>query len=62
MALLQSKHKERKEWVMRGNMIGMVRADRREVIVRESRPSKELVWLVNGGEVRKDGEEEGQSC
>ncbi len=46
MALLQSKNKERKEWAMRGNMIGMVRADRREEVVQEARPSKELVLLV----------------
>ena len=60
MVLLKSKVKDRKEWAPRGNMVSLVRAERREVIVKEAKPSKELVRLVNRGEVRAEGEEESE--
>jgi hypothetical protein len=60
MVVLQSKVKERKGWAHRGNMVSVVRGERREVLVREALPSKELVRLVNGGSVREEGVEEGE--
>ncbi len=60
MVVLKSKVKERKEWAMRGNMVSVIRGERREVVVREAKPSKELVRLVNSGNVRVEGEEESE--
>jgi hypothetical protein len=47
--LLKSQKKESAELGLKGNMIQMVRGDRREVLVRNAMPAKELFRLTHGG-------------
>jgi len=55
-AVLQSKVKEKKDFSLRGNMVAMVRGERREVVVQEARPAKEIFRLVNRGSNKREGE------
>jgi len=56
IAVLQSKVKEKKEFCLRGNMVAMVRGDRREVVVQEALPAREILRLVNHGNSKRAGE------
>jgi len=59
-AVLRSQSVESKELGMRGNRLVMVKGERRELRLRRALPAKEILRLTNGGQLRDEGEEEGE--
>jgi len=58
--VLRSQDKESVELGNRGNMMSVVKGERRELKLRRALPAKEIMRLTNNGETRDPDEEEGE--
>jgi len=58
--VLRSQVKESKELGNRGNMVSVVKSERRELKLRRALPAKEIMRLTNNGETRELGRRRGR--